>query len=176
MGAKHAPAHERLWRHVEKTEGCWFWTAGTDTGGYGQIAINGRLIRVHRFSYELAYGAIPKGMLICHRCDTRRCVRPDHLFAGTSADNMTDMVVKGRSAKGDASTSRLYPELRRRGEQHPKAKLTDDDIRTIRTEYRPAVSTRPRSPNSQRGLADRYGVSRNVIQSIIDGVTWRHVV
>lgn len=79
-------------------EGCWEWTGAT-TWGYGEVnrqGISGR--RVHRLAWEFAYGPIPDGLMVLHRCDNRSCVRPDHLFLGTAADNMHDMIAKGRAS------------------------------------------------------------------------------
>lgn len=92
---------QRFWNRVEKTNGCWQWTGSTDTNGYGQLRIPGprsshKKVRTSRYSWVLHYGPIPNGMLVLHTCDNRRCVRPDHLWLGTQADNMADMSNKGR--------------------------------------------------------------------------------
>lgn len=91
----------RFWSHVEKTDGCWNWTAHLLPGGYGHFQLGtNRTDRAHRFSYKLHFGPIPKDdgieWCVCHRCDNPRCVRPDHLFLGTDRDNMHDMMRKGR--------------------------------------------------------------------------------
>lgn len=89
----------RFFAKVEKTEYCWLWTAGCNgKKGYGMFRPNGPDARVlaHRFSYQIAYGPIPPGAQVCHRCDTPRCVNPLHLFLGTNADNINDSVQKGR--------------------------------------------------------------------------------
>lgn len=93
---------ERFWEKVEKTEGCWLWTAST-RNGYGQIALGGRgnpVLYAHRVSYEMHHGPIPDGLVVMHTCDVRSCVRPDHLTVGTQAENLADMVAKGRSYRG----------------------------------------------------------------------------
>ena len=85
----------RFWKKIERQPGalgCWLWTDNLLVDGYGQF----EHYRAHRVAYELAVGPIPPGMSICHRCDVRRCVRPDHLFAGTHTDNMRDTVAKDR--------------------------------------------------------------------------------
>lgn len=95
------PAEERFWQRVDKTETCWLWTGDKYPTGYGRIKVNGKFKSTHRFSYELNVGEIPKGeghhgICVCHKCDIKSCVRPDHLFLGTMMDNMHDMIRKGR--------------------------------------------------------------------------------
>jgi hypothetical protein len=97
---------ERFWARVDKSgepDTCWPWT-GAKSGEYGALAVldeNGAWRRrpAHRVSYELVNGAIPNGMLVCHRCDNPPCVRPDHLFLGTHKDNSDDKVAKGRNRR-----------------------------------------------------------------------------
>lgn len=84
---------EKLYKRVNKTETCWEWT-GTTSRGYGQMITNGRTLPTHRLSFCLDVGPIPKGLHVCHHCDNKRCIRPDHLFLGTPSDNMRDAVKK----------------------------------------------------------------------------------
>lgn len=93
---------QRFWAKVDKSSECWVWTAGRQHFGHGKFRPNGSAPHVlaHRFSYELAYGPIPDGLFVLHKCDNPPCVRPDHLFLGTQDDNMKDKVRKGRQAKG----------------------------------------------------------------------------
>ena len=85
---------DKFWPNVQKTDNCWLWTGPISESGYGGFGAHGRNFQAHRFSWFLAFGKIPKGMYVCHRCDVRNCVRPDHLFLGTHLDNMRDKAEK----------------------------------------------------------------------------------
>lgn len=92
---------ERFWAKVDKTagpDGCWLWTATTWQNGYGNFWSRkaGRKVLAHRYSYELANGAPPADLLVCHSCDVRNCVNPAHLWLGTHHDNHRDKFQKGR--------------------------------------------------------------------------------
>ena len=86
---------ERFWSKVNKTEGCWEWTAYRNDLGYGFISLNGKAERSHRVSIFLSSGKWPEKHVL-HKCDNPPCVRPDHLYEGTDADNMADMKARGR--------------------------------------------------------------------------------
>lgn len=93
------PIHIRFWKFVNKdSNGCWFWTGATDGRGYGHIstARDKSPQKAYRLAYEMRYGPIPEGGVICHKCDTPLCVNPEHLFLGTQKDNMQDASKKGR--------------------------------------------------------------------------------
>lgn len=96
------PPHIAFWENVEVAEGnkCWIWRGSMEPTGYGKIGFGGvdskREFKAHRVSYEMRYGPIKDGMVICHTCDNPSCVNPNHLFEGTHTDNMRDMGRKGR--------------------------------------------------------------------------------
>jgi HNH endonuclease len=110
-----------FWSKVIRSEGdgCWIWTGAMSGDGYGQLGVLGWRTGAHRFSYELTNGAIESGLRVLHRCDNPPCVRPNHLFVGTQADNVLDMVSKGRRS----------PTV---GARNPNAKLSDDQVMAIR--------------------------------------------
>lgn len=88
---------QRFFNKIEKSEdGCWLWKAGSRGNGYGAFKLHHKTIDAHRISWMLHYGDIPNGMFVCHKCDVRQCVNPDHLFLGTNSDNMKDCYRKNR--------------------------------------------------------------------------------
>lgn len=105
MPSHALPVAPRFWSKVQKADGdrCWIWVGGktsNDTFGYGHISVRSRLQVASRVSYELSVGPIPEGQRVLHRCDNPPCVRPDHLFLGTQADNIRDCRRKGRMRRG----------------------------------------------------------------------------
>lgn len=97
------PSEDRFWAKVDKSGDCWVWTASVfrERLGYGKFQTGSnrgesRVAYAHRVSWELHFGPIPNGLFVCHHCDNPPCVRPDHLFLGTAADNVRDMDRKGR--------------------------------------------------------------------------------
>jgi len=158
---------ERFWNKVDKSGTCWLWTAGQrNASGYGGFLYNGKHSLAHRVSYEIEIGPVPDGLLVLHRCDNPLCVRPSHLFLGTNDDNMKDMAAKGRSPKGDNHCTRLRPELVRKGEAAPNARLTEDKVKEIRRRY---------NNEEAQALALDFGVSRDTIYGIVYRKKWKHV-
>lgn len=170
------PLDELFWRFVQKGDGCWTWTGSTDAKGYGRYG-NGRkrigTDKAHRIAWILTSGSIAAGVEVCHRCDNPPCVRPDHLFLGTHADNMADMARKGRWSPrdlptGDAHHLRRNPELAARGSRVGSSKLTEPEIEEVRALFATGSW-------SKAALGRRYGVTRTAIYFAVTGKTWRHV-
>lgn len=174
---RYASLTERFWRRVDRDQqGCWLWKGTTIGHGYGSLANKGRPVYAHRLSWEIHYGPIPPGIFVCHHCDVRNCVRPDHLFLGTHLDNVRDMLSKGRMGqqihperypKGDAHYSRTQPQRLARGEHNANSKITEDDVRTIRA--------RRAAGETMVSLGAEYGMSPTAIMFIVKRRNWAHV-
>jgi hypothetical protein len=132
------------------SNGCWNWSKSTWLG-YGKTVCNGRSMQAHRFAWSVLVGPIPKDMQVNHKCHNRKCVNPEHLYIGTQQDNMRDMEQAGRGVK-------------RIGEAHPKAKLTDLDVVAIRSSIETSAS-----------LARSLHVSESLIRSVRQRKIWKHV-
>jgi hypothetical protein len=146
---------ERFWAKVYKTDSCWLWTAA-QIKGYGQLGRYGRSAYAHRVSWEIHKGPIPHGMIICHKCDVPLCVNPDHLFMGTQADNVADMISKGRKRSGCL-----------RGSKNPVSKLDERDVPKIRKMSSEGMGVRE--------IAPFFGVSKSTIHNVVSKKWWRHI-
>lgn len=145
--------------------GCWEWTGLTKEGGYGLFPMRGpdrwRHKLAHRYSWMLHNGPIPNGLWVLHHCDNPPCTRPDHLFLGTHADNMTDASLKGRTSQGDNHHTRRHPEKLHRDTDHHMTKITDDQVRELRGLH--VEGLRPSD------LALRFSISRSRVSDLLHG-------
>ena len=132
----------RFWSYVKVGDGCWPWGGPLDKDGYGIIGSHRGRCKAHRLSWEIANGYTPEGVCVLHHCDNPGCVRPDHLFLGSPADNVRDRTKKGRTA---------------RHETHGRAKLTAVNVAEIR---------RCRGLVTQQALADRFGVAQTIVSRV----------
>lgn len=147
----------KFWKRVIKTDGCWLWTGALDNCGYGQIHLGmGKHCRAHRASWEIHNGGIAGGLDVLHHYDNPPCTRPDHLFLGTQADNVADMDKKGRRVNA--------PLL---GMKHWRSKITDDDVRSMRSLKASGVSTGE--------IAEQFNINRSHAWWIVAGRGWRHI-
>jgi hypothetical protein len=96
---------ERFWGKIEKSEGCWLWRAGKTPDGYGQFWVDGKMMKVHRVAYELAFGEIPENRVIDHMCRNRACVNPTHLRVVTSGENQQNRAVLPTNSSGYRNVS-----------------------------------------------------------------------
>jgi hypothetical protein len=122
------PWQERL---VKQPDGCWIFQGSLNNDGYAQIRHDGRTVRLHRLAWEAVNGPIPKGMRVCHSCDTPACCNVAHLFLGTQRDNVRDMVIKGRF-KGRASLNAVKTHCPQGHEYTPENTMTFNGMRSCR--------------------------------------------
>jgi hypothetical protein len=178
------PWPERFWANVDKNGPvpenrpdlgpCWIWKAGKRSG-YGRLWFGGRMQAAQRVSWELVNGPIKllpdvdaRGTCVCHHCDNRACVNPEHLFLGTHLDNMADRDSKKRAARGDNSGRRKHPENFPSGEQRNDSKLTNAKVREI-------LALSLTGSCSQREIARRFKIDHSIVCRIIHGEDWKHV-
>lgn len=162
MAKPKTTAISRFWGRVLRGPGCWLWTGAKDECGYGVITEGGRrgrgfpgkAFKTHRLSWSFAYGEIPSGMSVLHKCDTPACVRPDHLFLGTQRENVADCVGKGRN-RGATGTKNC------------KAKLREDEVQEIR--FRVARG------ESIPACARAFGIDRGTAWRIVRYKMWAHI-
>lgn len=140
--------------------------------GYGLFSLRGKHVLAHRYSFELHHHPIPEGKFVCHHCDVRTCVRPDHLFVGSAADNTADMMSKGRHKVGPRQYgadhwTHKHPEARVRGSKVGTSKLTESQVIEIVKRRLALVPF--------RAISEEFGVSIKGIEKIVYGDWWKHV-
>jgi hypothetical protein len=171
---KGTPIEQRFWSKVDTSagpDGCWPWTAGRFSTGYGEFAIGRKGMHIHwlahRFAYQSLHGALPLGLFVCHHCDNRICCNPSHLFLGTALDNARDAARKGRTARGERNGRAVHPESTRRGGRHPNAKLGEIAVLELRW--------RRDNGESLKSLAQAFGITMSNVSHIVLRRTWQHI-
>lgn len=144
---------EELMKFCKTNEyGCLEWQRYTNKHGYAHVYFNGKQWSVHRLSYLLNIGAIPKNKWVLHRCDNRKCINPDHLFLGNNKINTQDRVNKNRSARGEGNGS---------------AKLTIEDVKKIKILFKEG--------RTGIEITKMFNVSQPTIYEIRRNAIWKHV-
>lgn len=148
----------RFWDFVDKPnkKECRLWLGSLNIDGYGQFWLNKTTKRASRVMWTIFNGRIPKGLLICHRCDNLQCVELAHLFIGTPSDNVQDMHKKGRASQKNKA----------QGEAVGRSKLKNNQIEAIR---------QLKGTLSERAIAKLYNVNHGTIGAIHRNKTWRKI-
>lgn len=154
----------RFWLLVDRTnqDGCWIWLGRQDVCQpnrqlpYGRFARRGGRVSAHRFSYELAKGHIPAGLVIRHLCDNSLCVNPEHLILGTHRENNLDTVSRGRWRSHGL-----------KGERHGASKITTEVVKRIRHQRECGVS--------RNKIARELGVCVGTVRDVDLKITWSHI-
>lgn len=148
----------RFWERVDirfENE-CWNWTGAVSDTGYGKACIgHQKTMNAHKLAYLLTFGDIPEGLFVCHICDNRACVNPNHLFLGTPKDNIRDMVSKGRGRY-----------ISKPGESNPAAKINRGIAEDIRSKYQAGGIT-------MKAIGVQYGITGAQVRHIVRGIHWR---
>jgi hypothetical protein len=159
MGVRAAPIADRLerWSIPEPNSGCTLWLGAACKHGYGRIQVPGRGPKLaHRIAYEVKNGPIPEGLKLLHKCDNPGCINPDHLQPGTQAENVADMMAKGRENRD--------PRPYHQGTKNPNSYITEDLVRNV------LLSDLP-----QKAAAYHFGIAGSWVQRIRAREVWKHI-
>lgn len=193
---------DRFWERVDKSNECWEWL-GSTTSGYGTFS-DGKQHLAHKWIYEHTYGVLNKGQVIMHTCDNRKCVRLEHLVAGTHTENMQDMAAKGRNSKArklDSTQVKQVWQMLNDGisslkiaqefniaqstvldignrKSYTYIDLPKLDLKSRAIKLTPEEVRKIRKLwvlNSVSTLAKQFNISTTAIEAIIEGRTWKHL-
>lgn len=144
----------RFWSYVDKWESdqCWSWLGGRDEDGYGYFFVKDASRKAHRVAYVIHHGELDTFSFVCHTCDNPSCVNSAHLWAGSSRQNIDDMIIKERSLVGV---------------RNPKAKLTEADVHRIICLSNDGLYGTE--------IARKIGCNRRTVSNILLGKQWSSV-
>lgn len=154
---KHDPKLIDIFKKYEiekQRNGCWYWTRSLDGSGYGNLSVNNKMWRAHRYFFYVAYGKHPGNNVVMHKCDTPICVNPEHLSLGTQLDNIADRHRKGRNGAC-------------RGDDAPWSKLSSNQIPIIKRMFEEGI------PRIQ--IMEKFNISKTQMYRIVKGESWRHI-
>ncbi len=154
-----ATRDSRFWTRVDRrtSAACWPFLGRRNTYGYGMFSSMSKQMYASRFAWIITRGPVPNGLVVCHRCDNPPCCNPDHLFLGTSADNVADMIAKGRHRGGGV-----------RGAAHHAAVLTEEIVRAIRERVSAGLRT--------CDIAKEFGLRWGTVDHVVKRRSWKDVV
>jgi hypothetical protein len=147
---------QRFFKHIKKKKnGCWEWTGQLHKTGYGRFLFQGkRGFLSHRVSWIIHKGDIIDNLFVCHHCDNRKCVNPDHLFLGTNNDNIQDRTLKNRS-------NRPF------GNKFTPRKINERQVKEIKKFLGAGIS--------RKKISEIYNISIGQVTKISLGIRWKHV-
>lgn len=138
-----------FYKSVTENNGCLEWKRYLNKHGYGYINYDGKSWSIHRLSYFINYGEIPKNKWVLHKCDNRKCVNPSHLYLGDNKQNVKDRVERNRGAIAERNAS---------------SKLKIEQVILIKS-----------MQGTLRSIAEKFNVGISTIDDIKRGRTWKYV-
>ena len=174
---KQCSLHCKLLGNITKNGDCWEWNLCQGRGGYGKITINRKTKPTHKVSFEFFKKEFDKELLVCHKCDNRKCINPDHLWQGTQKENIEDCIRKNRKNtksgwKHSEETKEKFKNRKRntvyvKGIQHGGCKLKEKDVMEIRQ-----LSA---SGMKQKEISNKFNVHSSTISNIVRGKYWKRL-
>jgi hypothetical protein len=142
---------------IRSKDECWEWQGSFRTNGYGSYCIKRKEYNASRASWILHFGAIPNNIEVCHKCDNRKCVNPNHLFLGTHKENMYDAIKKGRVNNPPVNY----------GKDNTSTKLSENKVKTIFRLHRKGIT--------KAELSRKFGVTKQAICLVLNRTNWSYV-